>query len=577
MQFTRYESQGDVRVMIDPENACFTGITIDDVSIDEDTLVELMKFRTTTYKKVNGDTRMSGPWKIVYGFVNDFIKKFLTEEEQAKLCQFFIEVRVLFLKASDDSDAPADYGISALASEFGEKLIELDTEIDLFPKLYDYSSQEFKFPDLSNAGKRAQDSKEMTFNEEHYKKLTAVVILCKLLAPLFGELISAIQNKEITADKTQKEVFCAIPIQVMMRRRDPALMDKLSNYITRAIESGKTRQGALVQEYTEIAHGRTSQSNGTVITAVILIKRLVNLDPQRPDGNLLTYIHTCARETHSSMHSNHRSNQSVMPIEHRDFRNEDEGNQSRIEVDTPILRVTPDTPVIVKLGVEQAIESLLQEKELNRKVWASAVDFYKREKIVVTPINKLMVCTYMGARIGGAKGIDMINSDTYAKIIALIQYQLINEKMIDLANIASMTPGGLTNQTVSIDQLTNTDTSSDDQEPNPSNAMSSINLTIQLNWDSTYAVRNCYNLFEQSHLRKRVKNLLGDCVHDLISYQHKFNTASVFWDLMKETVEPSNPLTKLIHDGDENNEKPLVYGTEVIRDLCVFLTTTMES
>ena len=81
---------------------------------------------------------------------------------------------------------------------------------------------------MPNAGSRAQDDDKLTFYPDEVATVMSIALLCKMMAPIFGVMMSQLLNK---IDIKTKESCCTMIFTNLFNRKFPKLIDKLKFYI----------------------------------------------------------------------------------------------------------------------------------------------------------------------------------------------------------------------------------------------------------------------------------------------------------------------------------------------------------
>ena len=214
-------------------------LNIDDLDIpNKENLEHLLLFNigktyvklTNIGKVVKPDEHHDGPlrddnWDVTFANVNQFFNS-LTKEQQTVLAQGFIMIHHTIQDFFNSNFNILN--ISQTMRKVAEQLDEVDMAIDLMGNLRKYVDNNMVVGLYEGAGKRAQDSDKLTFQPEQVKDLMGITLLCKMLCPIYGVIIS---NVEKFVDTKLKETHCVAILTKMYQRRCPELIEKLMHYI----------------------------------------------------------------------------------------------------------------------------------------------------------------------------------------------------------------------------------------------------------------------------------------------------------------------------------------------------------
>lgn len=503
-------------------------IDMSNVSTDKfDVPEEQLTFHVNTYAKLDykyGDN----DWIDIFKPINIFLGT-LTEDEQVILGEMFVKVHHVLTHEFTRVDQ-----ISHITQKLSEIAYAAIKATDLSKKIYTFvKNSDIPIPDLGYVGKKPHHSKDMSFGYDDYIGLTSIVLLCKLFCPVFGEIIYLTKK---TLDNSLKETHCIAVLKLILGNDFFDLSQKFQNYISNTIMVRKQISA------TSTFNGYTYSKFSLIIYAAMLVKKFVNVNIYRQGGNLVVYAITCVRSTMSSLESNMKKKNSVRERKDPGESGDEEGNYSRLETESFPSRSPVDVPVLVQVGVEHFIRTSMDEYNIDLRQFEEAVRYYEKYPSPITDINKYIICTFFGHHIGGAFGINMLDADTFMKLIAFTQLYMLNYMHdvadYDLIHAISIIP---------TDKIKVKSTLVDDK--------------IQMSKGASFAYRNCKQMFPYS-----IGNTSWDAktkdITDFITTQiHMFNTANVIWDRMGQPNE---------------NNKTFVYGEGILQAIFKFIEHVLQ-
>ena len=93
-----------------------------------------------------------------------------------------------------------------------------------------------------------------------------------------------------------------------------------------------------------------------------------------------------------------------------------------------------DGPILVKCAVDDVVTAHRRSLDINRADFQKCLDFFKDNPIKQTPLNMFAVTAVFGREVGGGRGIEMITSEPYTKLVAMLQLIAFSMGYIQLGN-----------------------------------------------------------------------------------------------------------------------------------------------
>ena len=498
MKFQQYVTQsGKLLVYMNPEDLTLPlpeGVQItDNQDYYNNTYFPLQCFNAETYDTLK--RRDEAAWSVVYGSVNKFLS--MTGKDINK------QICMTFMMMHDILNTMTSTNMADCIRIKGDALNELDKNTDICTKLERFVELDMPIPDLEDVGGRPQDTEEMTFRRPHVVQLTSIALLCKLLSPVFGQFFWQ-YKKNTNMDNNIKEIHCATILTPLFNRRYRDLILKLNNFINNILAQQIKQKDDIVSA----VNGNTINSQALSGSSSIFTRKLITVDLYKTDGNIMTYITTCLK---NSVDTQYRTASSKNNIKERDTNSlkdtaSDEGNASRLENESFTSTKTADVPIITEWMIERATDKWMHMCDMPKEIYDQAMAYYRSNLPPMTPISNYLLCTYFGTDIGGAAGISMISAMSYTNLAVILQYILITKlQYFDLAHAIMLIP---LNRLKS--QLTN------------------IDNKVRMTWSNTYAYRNFKNKFTHGIGDRECDAKLKEIVEFLTVRVHQYNTAPVF-------------------------------------------------
>jgi hypothetical protein len=482
-------------------------------------------FRIDTYAKL-GISRDPEAWN----FLNpvNYCLKTLSESDLKLLGRMFYDINIILKNEFIEIDQ-----LIPITDQIMDLVYQTTSTIGLSEKIHNWVKvSNIHIPNLENIGNRPQDNKRTTFYLEDYLGLFAIIVYCKLFCPVFGQIIFKISK---LVDNSVKETHCTAILKKVLDADFHDLTEKLLYYIQNVVAKGKAI------ELTSTANGYTLQRYSLSIYSSMLIKKFVNIDLYRDDGDIMVYIVTCSKHSLDSLNINLSTKNTIKERKGPDmFSSDAEGNVSRLETESYSSRSTVDVPIIIRLATERMINSVLSEYGLSKREFNRAVKYYNNNPVPITEVSKYITCTFFGHRLGGAKSMYFLHVGTFIKLIALLQLYLIKiQHHPSVIHLLSVVPTGIVKEEISL-----------------------VDRQIQMNrGGSGYAYNNCKRMFPYAIGNISWDTKTKSIINFITNNIHHYNTAPNYWDLMNIP---------------NANQKPYTYEEPIIRHIYTFIWHTLE-
>lgn len=485
-------------------------------------------FMIETYKKLGWNISSQeaddgiDSWEAAFAPINNILE-LMSEDHQRQVMNFFIDARHLVLSTPMVN---VDI-INKVTRQLDDMIFGLNISIKLREQFHTYAiGGMISYPDLSNVGTRAHDRPEYTFFENEYHALTEIVLICKMLAPLWGEIIYRTKD---ALDTNFKEVQCITTLYSYLNSYGQ-LFEKFMEYIYNAVNEKKSRPDPT--DVTTNFNGYTPSPTVMYILGTMLVKKFVNIDIHDPTYNTMTYVNSCARTTYTTNNTNlMRKNRAS---ERRDY-TKDEGNTSALEAISFMTRYPADTPNIIEHALDQSISEMINKFGLSRSTYQEMLRFYRRNPLEQTTINYYLVATTFGHLIGGGSGVELLNALAYSKVVSFVQLLMASKGFAsDMVHLMSA-------------QFT---------EQEQDNTNHRLNVSMKFNITSSEEHRNCKNMFTE-----KIGNLSWDtCLLDIVN-----EVTSVV------TIYRSPPVLFAMLEEEEQNGLSVIYTEYLVRHICAYI------
>lgn len=498
-----------------------------------------------------------------FALVNQFFKAQLNDAEHQRLYEYYNTMSQMI-------NSLGEPGKSINLTQLRHAMTDLTTEtmlgLNIPHKLCAFIvSINPPLPDLTDIGKRDQDSSDMTFHRPEYLTLTAISTLSKLMAPILGEFM--LYLKHPIADPVFKEYFSAellIPTLENAAEFSQTYF-KLQRYMTKTIDAELKKRSADSQRdnYSFILAntGFDMDIFYATVYATILVKKFVNYNVWKDESrnkvpDIMKFIRV---ETTTMAPTKILNLRKSMPFLQRFDINDNAGgdgtdNVTHLDNVARVSRMTADIPAVVRLGLECEIQRRIKDLNINPKMFQRALNYHLNQGAIrPNDLSQALTSSVFGAALGGAPMMRHQYFDNYTKAVLVTQIYLIQKGFYDLALFIT---------------AHSSETPRDNHLPN---AMNLINNTpnsrefkeclrrfplVSERPLTTYAQRINTDkkvTTEQVSIAVQIKTLMDW----FLQYEHTYNIAPDIWDLM-------------------HNTQPKMFGTEIdvpdtiMRSLCSF-------
>lgn len=323
-------------------------------------------------------------------------------------------------------------------------------KLGMSARIFDFVCRDknISLPDFANKEMRPQDTEEKTFYEDDYHLINTIIIISKILSPLFGEIINRIKISN-DSYKSMKEIVAFGIINTILREDFEAITKKLQNYIAKMIER-------FLSDDTMITfNGITATGLTHYQFAKIIVKNFANHNLYVPDGNVIRAV--CVTLKRSIENETKGSTRQVTYFERMSPESsDDDQNMSFFENSVNSVNEPVETPVLVSLAINQFIDQYLIDNSIDVKVFNDIVKYYEITIVQPTPVNELLVAMFIADPIGAAYSVKYMDMTMIIKVIAIIQIyammmgfnEIVPLLSLSLTNIAKVETNDIDNRII---------------------------------------------------------------------------------------------------------------------------------
>lgn len=486
-----------------------------DASIDID---QLRYFKTKAYQGIDGNK-----FDTILGLPNKFMAT-LNIEDSSKLATAFITAHYLIISnlgPNSNQDNPGTQPgdrIIQLENALDVLITRLDQDIDLFPKLLDFTIANVQFPSFKDAGTRAQDSEAMTFHRDEVVSLTAIAILGKLLAPIFVDFMSYAVGEPLLLENNLKVTHCVAMLKTILNKRAGRLINKLYEYIRNLLKPTCSQ----VTE-TNIYNGLTSAVHIQKQYAELLVKRLVTVDITRTSqSNILKYVASTIKTPigqNSGQKNTPSASSLIVPGDNNESSLDTEGNTSVFENESLVSSKPADSAILVIEAIKQSKALFAEQYNLDLAKIEALENYYKIYHVGLTAINSYILGILFGSYIAGSKSVELLDNDSLVTLVACAQVYFASHGPTSLIHVISAIP---------------TDTVKTERSSNDVLLINNATTTIEY--------KNCCERFKYEFGSLKWSSGMMDIIKELTSRIYIYNTEPSLWEFLGEGNANGNPL-----------------------------------
>ena len=541
MRFIIDRSSGSNKIRLD----------ISDENIKDKSKFEpYLLFSAGTYNLVrNADKEPEAFDHIMLGINTVF--QTMTDEEKLKVIKFFAHSNYCIKETLGQfKGKPRDSigrGIVDFTTALGEQYLTLVKETNLVDKFRAYTRTNIKMQDTSTFGTRPQDTRELTFNEDEMRETMVVACFCKLSSPIFGEIINNLPEhigedgkKKLPRDKEAK---CVTFLSALNGEYFVDIIDKLQHYIHHIVNSLTAKN----QDSAAIFYGLTPNTRTSTILSSLLVRNFVSCELEKPDSNIIRYTDTMVRTLAQTQDSSaHKSQVRTRKAPGSMLMSDDANNADQMEVDSLVSIGTMDGPILVKCAIDDVVTAHRRALEITRADFQKCLDFFKDHPIRQTPLNMFAVTAVFGSEIGGGRGVEMIASEPYTKLVAILQLIAFSMGYVQIGNFLTATKSTTVKLQLSLEEE---------------------NFKRQATTLSHY--RACREQFSKSTIvigDQMWDKQMGIILEDMAYSTYSVNTPDYILDMVPEGAEA--PIGDMFQNGDT-----LIPSIEATEQLCSLLRT----
>lgn len=421
-----------IKKISDPNNP---SVFLAEIDFDDSIHKDRRTFNIRTYDGLRRNT-----WFKI-DVANKFVTTNLSLEEYTELVNLFVKVKK-DINAVENSDRLLD-----MISDIGDDIYNFFEKYSLTDRIFDFihSDKDVSLPDFANKELRPQDTKEKTFVEDEYHVINTIVIISKILFPMFGEIIYRVKIID-DSFKSTKEIVAFGIITKLLRNKFLIITNKLQNYIEKTIDK------VLSDDPMIIFNGITSSGLTNYQFAKIIVKNFVNHNLYEVDGNIMRSLSVTLKRSvdNETINNNNLTYKERISPESGD----DDQNTSFMENSINTINDAIEVPILVKIAIDNFIKDYLNDNNIDIDVFEEAVKYYNVTLLKPTAINELLVALFIADPIGSAFCVKYMNMLIMTKVVVLLQIYLMRHGFNNIVPLVSLNTTGII-KTNNVDEVDN--------------------------------------------------------------------------------------------------------------------------
>ena len=550
MKFTCVVVNGSNKVQLD----------VSDIEFDQKEVLEpYLKFFCSTFNNIKDYQTNQTGFNNIFKIPNWALEQ-LPTESKIEVAKFFgsacYTIRETLPKMMADVPAMrAPMMFIQCVEELGKQYFEMCDKIQLY-KLFEQYAQTITLQDTSMFGARPQDTPELTFREPEIRQTMVLAMFCKFATPIYGELINSLPKTPGTL--RQRESRCSWFLSAVQAHYFPALIERLEYYISH-IAKGLCDKNAEVNVASVFA-GHTPSTRVAIIMSSLMVRNFVLCNLEQPESNIIRYTDTMVRTLVKTQDTNAKKAQIKLRNPPGSMLSGDDGGKmAQIEIDSLVSDGTMDTGLIIEESINSTIDDYRVRYEITKEEFDACLNYFlDGHPIYQTPLNRYVATVVFGRDIGGGRGIDIIDSVAYMKLITMLQLIALSMGMFPL--VVALTANKTNTVRVQLGKAEDLFKRMAPTRPN------------YIDCRSRFATGDSGDIYLDvtKSVRERAWDMqMEELINDLATVRYTVNVPDYILEMVPEGSE--EPISSFIHNGEE-----IVPTVEITEDACK-LVTVFES
>jgi hypothetical protein len=403
---------------------------------------EIFYSNVTTYGKLGRNSIDQKAWINSCSFPNAFFRKLAREdfvdpnnpEIKYRNCLTFVEtwidiqldVNEFFSKVEREQEDIKN--IISFTKMISDKLVRLDERIDMVNKIRELIDEE-NIPISVDPEKGTLDhhSKSKTWREHEVKELMIIIIICKLLFPIMGNMISRL--KPIIKDNSSNlNPYCKAIFSGLISKHWYEIHEKLLFYI-----NDKIKKHINLTEITQVFNGISQIGLETTTVAELFTKNFINSDnigTKSVMGYVDSMIETVIKNKVKYTYQEKTKVAGRKPLQSE----ENEDSISDLETNSISTKSEFDLIPIVESSIEDCIFSVIDEYGLDSADFYKWEKYYRKNPIIPNMITTTILSGFYNKYISG-RSLEYLKAEYYTKLTITMGLAIKEEGYYNLLSI----------------------------------------------------------------------------------------------------------------------------------------------
>ena len=383
--------------------------------------VDRVRFNIYTYSKLRKISPTENNWHLI-DVVNDFMATF-DKDERFTLCKMFIRLH------TDCVSLKKDAVLFDVVRKMASRVTSVFTRLNMIERARDYVDKNDKITFVVNEkkGRRIHDKDKLTWKEGDYLKLASLSIICKLMFPVFGEVIHRVCAM-VGHTNEGKEIYAATIVADVIEKAAGDVYSRFKYYVQYFINAEMSNDDIIAM------YGITPNTLVKRRTASLFVKNLVNFDLYNPKENMITYLYVSAT---SSAKTNYNKKNSIHYSTRKTIEDDPETNQSSIDVSTSLYMDKVEKRPLILAAVNTFITDYITRNQLREDIVYEATEWYKHNMPVPNELNSFLIGLFISNEVGSAYAVRYIDADMFIKLVVIMQLYMIRTDNAELIPMLS--------------------------------------------------------------------------------------------------------------------------------------------
>ena len=520
-------------------------LNIEDLDIEhKDKLEPYLIVHVRTYLVLCREGNKPERFREVLGAANWYLENRATDEDKKSIAQFYALAGMMIKEEMPKYvDNPRE--MLEFIKRLGQMYLTVVESCKLKDAFSEYAHNFVQVQDISEYGKRPQDTADLTFSLDEMYELMDLAYLCKMCAPIFGELILNMPdrydgdgNKKYTLTKERRVSNFLTPL---IQRYFLDVDEKTRYYVEHFVKT-QCKDEAASGSSAPVFSGFITSTRVSWIMSTLLVRNFVGCDIERRDSNIVRYVDTMAHSHVITQNNTANRNQVRQRLSMSSMGSgDDSNNDSQMETDSVVSDRPLDVAIIVSTAVKRTIDDFLVERQITHAELDECVNWLMKHPVAITPLNHCMICAIMGHKIGGGRGVDLIKRENYTRLAALIQLIAFQMGMFEIGHAMTASKTGNVRILEGDDEVR-------------------FRNSYRTSFDYS-ACRNKFDASSRASNESEWDRQMQDICNDIVQNIYTYNTPPFILDHLST---PDCDMTLI-------NGRPIPTDVKIINEMCTFI------